>query len=172
MRPLLLLRRSPPRLARPSSCITNPTRIPGIVRPYAQQSYGGDEMSGHPKSDQANPKADLEHPGPESPASKGTISSSRKDEPSSSSSSSSKPEQGTSKSSQGTSSRGGSPAIHNPGPAPETADEGVRKHNDEVAKRHDRPVNQIDSDGKVEKGFWSGQFSLSSVSSLFRWQQG
>jgi hypothetical protein len=156
--------RSTTRLARTSyssSFFTRTTRL--SVRPYASQSYGGDHMSGHPKSDQPNPKADLEHPGPESPASKGKPSSSSSEKSSSSSSStsstpsSSKTEEG-SKNSYPTTSHGGRPAINNPGPAPENASEEVRKHNEEVANSHDRPANQIDEDGKVEKSFWKGEF--------------
>ena len=124
-------------------------------------------MSGYPKSDQVNPKADLEHPGPESPASKeGSASTSPKDESpshssSSSSSASATTEEGTSKSHQET-SHGGRPAISKPGPPPKSANEGVKKHNEELASGHDRPVNQNDGDNKVEKGFWSGKFNLIS----------
>jgi hypothetical protein len=161
------LLRSTTRLARPSSSFPFRPFTPRTVCPYSQQSYGGEDMSGHPKSDKANPKVHLEHPGPESPASKG------KDSPSSSSpssSSSSAPStgksQGSSQSHQET-SQGGSPAISNPGPAPEQASEEVKKHNEEVAKSHDRPVNQIDDEGKVEKGFWKGE-SLHAVGRFAR----
>lgn len=133
--------RSTTRLARPST--SSLARTAYGIRPYAQQSYGGDNESGHPKSQEPNPKAHLEHPGPESPAS---------------SDKSSKDTSSTPKAqSQQSHSQGARPAISNPGPAPEQANEEVRKHNDEVAKSHDRPVNQLDEDGKVEKGFWSGK---------------
>jgi hypothetical protein len=139
--------------------LTRTTRLPS--RPYASQSYGGEEMTGHPKSDAPNPKADLEHPGPEPPTFKSTTqqasssssSSSQNDTPSSTSKSESGP-----KSSHPTTSQGGSPAISNPGAAPENKNEDVRKHNEEMANRHDRPANQIDEDGKVGKGFWKGEF--------------
>ncbi len=106
-------------------------------------------MTGHPKSDQPNPKAHLEHPGPDSPATK-RGSPPEDTSPSSAASSSNTGSEG-SKPSHPETSHGGSPAINNPGPAPESANEEVRKHNEEVAKSHDRPVNQIGEDGKVEK---------------------
>ncbi len=148
------LLRSTTRLVRPSSGFPPQMLTPRTTRLYATQSYGGEDMSGHPKSDAANPKAHLEHPGPETPASKGTDSSSSS---SSSSSPKSTPEKSPStSSSHKETSKGGSPAINNPGPAPEEQKEGVKKHNEAVANSHDRPVNQIDSEGKVEKSFWKG----------------
>lgn len=158
--------RTTTRFARPSP--PNPfltrTALPP-TRLYATQSYGGDDMSGHAKSDQANPKANLEHPGPESPASKGGSASStsqsdkpKKYSPPSTPSGSTGIKQGEeSTESEPKTSHGGSPAINNPGPAPEHQSEEVRKHNEAVAKSHDRPVNQIDQDGKVEKGYWQGE---------------
>jgi hypothetical protein len=112
-------------------------------------------MTGHPKSDAPNPKSHLEHPGPESPMAE-------KGNPLSSSSNKSE----GSETSQGETSSGARPVINDPGPAPEQANEEVKKHNEEVAKSHDRPANQIDEEGKVEKGFWTGE----SLFSILSWR--
>jgi len=94
--------------------------------------------------DQPNPKANLEHPGPEAPAKKGTASSSNSSQTQSSGSSE-------------TTSKGGSPAIHRPDSAAEKDDPEVRKHNEEMEQRHERSVNQLsEEDNKVDKSFWSG----------------
>lgn len=96
-------------------------------------------------TDQKNPKADMEHPGPEAPAKKGTDTSS---------SSSSKSQSGTSSE---TTSQGGSPAIHRPKSAAEEEDPEVKKHNEEMEGRHERSVNQLgEQDNKVNKNFWKG----------------
>lgn len=114
-------------------------------RRYAQESYGGYEQSGHPKSSAPNPKSHVEHPGPEAPASKGNKSSKT-----ASSSSDTSSEEGKSSDYPET-SKGGKPAIHNPGAAPEKANEEVREHNEEVEKRHDKAANKIDKDGDVKE---------------------
>ena len=54
------------------------------------------------------------------------------------------------------------PKIHD-AKIPSEESEDVRKHNEDMGKRHDRPHNQIDEDGKVEKGFWSGESILMVV---------
>ncbi|KIX99867.1 uncharacterized protein Z520_04503 [Fonsecaea multimorphosa CBS 102226] len=83
-------------------------------------------------TDQNNPKANMEHPGPEAPATgKGGSSS------------------GSSSSSQ--------PKIHSPKSAAEKEDPEVRKHNEELEQRHERTVNQLsEDDNKVDKQFWKG----------------
>jgi len=97
--------------------------------------------------DMKNPKADLEHPGPEAPAKKGTASSS--------SSSSSQPQ--SNKTKKGTTSQGGSPAIHRPKSAAEDENPDVRKHNEEMEHRFERTPNQLgEDDNKVNKNFWKG----------------
>jgi len=85
-------------------------------------------------TDQKNPKADMEHPGPEAPAKKGTDTSS---------SSPSKSQSGTSSE---TTSHGGSPAISRPESAAEKDNPDVRKHNEEM-----------EEDNKVDKNFWKGE---------------
>lgn len=150
------------RLPRTSTRLTrfSPTtslaRTSRCVRPYAQQSYGGEDMTGHPQSDQPNPKSHLEHPGPKSPSTKGGSHQEVASSPPSQSSAS--PKAGDPKASSENSDRA-SPKVNDPGPAPQNANAEVRKHNEEMARRYDRPANQIDEDGKVEKGFWSSQYS-------------
>lgn len=100
-------------------------------------------MSGHPKSDAANPKVHVEHPGPESPAS-------NKDTTSQSQSQSS--DNSASTATATSTSQGGRPAISNPSAPSEDANEEVRRHNEDVARRSGRG-----GDGKVEKGFWTGK---------------
>jgi hypothetical protein len=98
----------------------------------------------------------MEHPGPEAPASKGSASSSSSSSPSSSSSSSSSSPKGQSTGDSQTTSQGGSPAILSPKSTPEKEDPDVKKHNEEMANRSDRTVNQIGEDGKVDKDYWKG----------------
>jgi len=101
--------------------------------------------------DQQNPKANLEHPGPEAPAKKGTASSSNSSQTQSSGSSQS-------------TSQGGSPAIHRPESAAEKDNPDVRKHNEEMEQRHERSVNQLsEEDNKVDKSFWSGDVGPKSA---------
>ncbi|EXJ87820.1 hypothetical protein A1O1_04747 [Capronia coronata CBS 617.96] len=93
-----------------------------------------------------NPMSHLEHPGPESPASKGTATSS----------SSSSSESQSDKTSD-TTSQGGSPAIHRPKSSAEKDDPEVRKHNEEMEQRSDRTPNQLsEEDNKVDKNYWKG----------------
>jgi len=129
--------------------------VPGfarITRRYASQSYG-DSQSGHQKADDApNPKEHLEHPGPKSPTETGTSESSSQSQSSGSSGSS-----GSKSASNTNSSSGAKPAIHQPGPPPETKDADVEAHNKEMENRSDRTANQLqESDNKVHKKFWKG----------------
>jgi hypothetical protein len=107
-------------------------------------------MSGHPKSDKPNPKEHLEHPGPESPAQKGSSHQSSSSPSSTPSKSSSKPSN-----TSDTSSSGGHPRINKSATPPEDANEEVRKHNEDMAKRHDQPVSEAKADEKVDKEFIS-----------------
>ena len=99
------------------------------VRRYISQSYSCDDMSGQTEADACKLKAQVEHS-----SEKDTISFS-------SSSSSESKSKDWSISSHLETSHGGSPAINNPGSAPEDATEEVKQHNEEVTKSHDRPVN-------------------------------
>ncbi len=141
---------------------------------YAQQhrlyaggsSYGGGE--GDPKgenpSDQgSNPSADLEHPGPPPPsAGQGTGGGPTKSgeqghntQQNDSSSSS----QASTSGSGGGGGGGPQPKIHKHDVPEEHAhSDEVRAHNEDMAKRHDRPNEKSPAkDDKVDKGFWSGK---------------
>ena len=134
-----------------------PSSYPIVGKRFAQQSYGN-EQSGHEQAskDTPNPKAHMEHPGPEAPADQGK---GKPKEPSSSGQSSQASSgQSSQKSSSQSTSHGGSPAIHNPKSAKEQDDPGVKKHNDEMRNRSDRTHNQLsESENKVDKKFWSGK---------------
>src|SRR5271155_2149994 len=100
----------------------------------APQRYGSQSGKQTVNKDTPNPKVDQEHPGPQSPADKGTAQSQ----------------------SSGSSS-GVKPVIHSPGPPPEDRDAEVEAHNKDMEKRSDRTVNQLhEEDNKVDKKFWSG----------------
>ncbi|RVX66002.1 hypothetical protein B0A52_09928 [Exophiala mesophila] len=124
---------------------------------FAHQSYGNEQSGQEQGRDLKNPMSHLEHPGPESPASKGTNQKSGSSS-SSSSSSTTKEESGTGggNSSEST-SQGGSPRIHRPVSAAEATDPDVRKHNEEMENRTERSTNQLsEDDNKVNKNFWKG----------------
>ncbi|KAJ9610591.1 hypothetical protein H2200_005368 [Cladophialophora chaetospira] len=120
---------------------------------FASQDYGSKQSGMQEGSlEQKNPRGDLEHPGPESPAAK---KGETKDKPSESGNGSQQPSQGGSN--EETTSHGGSPAIHRPKSAAEKDDPEVRKHNEEMENRYERSENQLsEGDNKVDKKFWSG----------------
>lgn len=110
-------------------------------------------------TNEKNPKAHLEHPGPEAPAKKGTATSSS-------------PQSQLDTSSDST-SQGAKPAIHRPKSAAEKDDPEVRKHNEEMERRHERSVNQLsEKDNKVDKKFWQGEFIQSMCSGSVLTSQG
>lgn len=146
-----------PRLSHPFSPIQ--TR-------FATQSYGNEQSGQEQGTNLKNPMSHLEHPGPESPASKGTNQKSGSSSSSSSSSpsSTSAPQKESGSSSGGgnsseTTSQGGSPRIHRPKSAAEETDPDVRKHNQEMENRSERSANQLsEDDNKVDQNFWKGEF--------------
>ncbi|KIW84174.1 hypothetical protein Z517_03423 [Fonsecaea pedrosoi CBS 271.37] len=113
-----------------------PRRLPALSYPahprrFAHQSYGNEQSGMQQGTNQENPKSDMEHPGPEAPA--------------------------TGKGGSSSSSQGASPKIHSPKSAAEDNDPEVRKHNEELEQRHERTVNQLsEDDNKVDKKFWKG----------------
>ncbi|KAL9133747.1 MAG: hypothetical protein Q9175_005076 [Cornicularia normoerica] len=142
---------------------------------YAQQhrlyaggsSYGGGE--GDPKgenpSDQgSNPSADLEHPGPPPPS----VGQGTGGGPTKGGAQGHNTQQNESSSSGGQASTSGSggasggdgpqPKIHkHNAPEEHTHSDEVRAHNEDMAKRHDRPNEKsADKEDKVDKGYWSG----------------
>ncbi|KIX03085.1 uncharacterized protein Z518_06635 [Rhinocladiella mackenziei CBS 650.93] len=109
---------------------------------FAHQSYGNEQSGMQQGTDEKNPKAHFEHPGPEAPARKGTASSSSRSQ---------------SNNSSDNTSQGARPVIHRPKSAAEIDDPEVRKHNEEMEQRSERTTNQLgEEDNKVDKKFWQG----------------
>lgn len=123
-------------------------------RRFAHSSYGN-EQSGHEQgTNQKNPMQEMEHPGPDAPNTEGAA-------PKGSGGSSGATKQSSSKSTESSSSNassGGEPTISTPKSAAEDESADVKKHNEEMAQRHDRSVNQLsEKDNKVDKSFWKGE---------------
>ena len=138
---------------------------------YAQQhrlyaggsSYGGGE--GDPKgenpSDQgSNPSADLEHPGPPPPSvGQGTGGGPTKKGAGghNTQQNDSSVGQASTSGSGGASGDDPQPKIHkHNAPDEQSHSEEVRAHNEDMAKRHDRPNEQSGRDDTVDKNFWKG----------------
>lgn len=150
--------------ARPTNLAARPRPLRPVqaVR-LAHQSYGNEQSGMEQGTHLKNPKSDLEHPGPEAPANKGSISKEETSSSSSPSSSSDSPSSSSSPSNSSDSgektSQGARPAIHSPKSAAEENDPEVKKHNEEMAQRSDRSVNQLsEDDNKVNPNFWKGTF--------------
>lgn len=128
--------------------------IPSVYsqpRRFAHSSYGNEQSGQEQGLHETNPKVDLEHPGPKTPAQEG-----QGKEQGSSSGSDSSPSQSESSSSDKSSS-GASPTIQTPKSAAEDTDPEVKKHNEEMEQRADRSANQLsEDDNKVDKNFWKG----------------
>jgi len=125
-------------------------------RRLAHQSYGNVQSGMEQGTNEKNPKAGMEHPGPEAPS---VTKSGNQDASKSGSQSSSQ-----SGSQSETTSHGGSPAIHRPKSAAEKDDPEVRKHNEELENRYERTANQLsEKDNKVDKKFWQGDVGSSDV---------
>ncbi len=126
---------------------------------YAGQDYGsgqGDPKGEDPQNQGSNPSADLEHPGPPPPAvGHGTGGGPTKGHEGGHNTQQNGSSSGGSGGSA-TDSSGAQPKIHDSKVPSEESDE-VKQHNDEMGKRHDRSHEQQDDDGKVGKGFWSGE---------------
>ncbi|KAE8145041.1 hypothetical protein BDV25DRAFT_78555 [Aspergillus avenaceus] len=131
-------------------------------RTYGQSSYGGegDTQSQQPNNPRNSPTRDIEHPGPAAPdVSKGSTTS----KPQSSTTQEDRDEQD----SEGTPthmspSNKAHPTITDGRQSPNLDSKGnprsdvpkdVKKHNEEMEKRYDRPYNQIGDEGGVRKGF-------------------
>jgi hypothetical protein len=125
---------------------------------YAGQDYGsgqGDPKGEDPQNQGSNPSADLEHPGPPPPAEgQGTGGG-----PTKAHSGGHNTQQNDSSSAGSNGSASGSgaqPKIHNSKVPSEESDD-VKQHNEDMGKRHDSSHKQSNDDGKVAKGFWSGE---------------
>lgn len=117
----------------PRVLLANPS-ISAVPRRFAGD-YGGVQSGQEQGVQQDNPMKHLEHPGPEPPSTKAS------DGPA--------PNSGD--------KDGASPKIHQPKSAAEEQDDDVRKHNEEMANRSEKSVNQLaEKDNKVDKEFWTG----------------
>ncbi|KAL9612654.1 MAG: hypothetical protein Q9167_002781 [Letrouitia subvulpina] len=106
----------------------------------AKASGEGDPKGQNPQEQGPNPSESQEHPGPPSP---NTAEGGQKTKQTTSS-----------KNSSSENSGGPQPKIYNE-KIPDTESEDVRKHNEDVSKRYDRPNAEVDGKGEtVEKGFW------------------
>ena len=118
-------------------------------RLYASSSYGsgeGDPKGENPQDQGSNPSSSREHPGP--PAPDVSKPGSKTEEPSSKTGGAAKHSTDQSKSDRP------QPKIYSAS-IPSEPSEDVRKHNEELAQRHDRPNAEVDTKGEtVEKGFW------------------
>lgn len=136
-------------------------------RGYAHESssYGGgegDPKGENPQKQGSNPSADLEHPGPPPPkAGQGTGGGPTKAHGGGQNTQENESSSGQSKGSSGSS--GGVSGSSQPKILGENNfehSEDVRAHNEDMKKRHDRPVEHAEDDGSdnVGKGFWSGKY--------------
>ena len=150
---------------RPSTRTSSLSIYASQRRLYPGSNYGGGE--GDPKGENpldqgSNPSADLEHPGPPppdvgkgtggGPTKKGAEGHNTRENASSSG-------QGGNEGSKGREG-GPQPKIHNHNaPAEEHHSEEVRKHNEDMGKRYDRPQEKSpDKEDKVNKPYWSGPY--------------
>jgi len=135
-------------------------------RLYAGSSYGGgegDPKGENPQEQGPNPSADLEHPGPPPPdVGQGTGGG-----PTKKGAEGHNTQQNASSGGQGNSggAKGGKsapqPKIYkHDAPGEGQHSDEVKRHNEEMSKRHDRPQEKSpNEDDTVDKGFWSGGFS-------------
>ena len=141
-------------------------------RLYAGSSYGGgegDPKGENPQDQGSNPSANLEHPGPPPPdVGKGTGGG-----PTKKGAEGHNTQQNTSSGGGGQSGSGSSgapqPKIHkHDAPSEEHHSEEVRKHNEDMSRRHDRAEEKSpDKDDKVDKQYWSGMYTLGHFGAQF-----
>ena len=136
--------------ARSTPCPFLPLR-PLQQKRHAGQDYGsgqGDPKGENPQDQGSNPSADLEHPGPPPPSvGQGTGGGPTKAHDRGHNSQQKTPSGGGSSGGSGSDAK---PKIHD-SKVPTEESEEVRKHNEDMEKRHGRSYNQINDDGKVEK---------------------
>ena len=145
-----------------SSPVTSP--LPRFIsvsqRRLASQDYGSGSGSPEGENPQAQPSStitsDKEHPGPAPPdVGKGTGGGpTKKDE-----GGHGPPHSGPSGKKGKEDLGGAQPKILSEGSGPKEESEEVRRHNEDMTKRHDRPREGVDDQGNdyVDKGFWSGE---------------
>ena len=163
LRPFSNISRSP--LASRNTPFPSNSPLPSFhQRRLASQDYGSGSGSPEGESPQKQPSSstssDKEHPGPAPPdVGKGTGGGPTKND-----------EGGHGPPQEGPSGKKGKEDVS--GARPKILSEGqdsnkeqseeVRRHNEDMGKRHDRPQEGVDDQGKdyVDKGFWSGEYPL------------
>ncbi|KAL4873443.1 hypothetical protein BDV12DRAFT_159990 [Aspergillus spectabilis] len=141
--------------------VINPTVLRSPILPQTQRrlngqsSYGG-EGEKNSKDDRNKPTRDMEHPGAPPPDIKSTNSS--KSQPSYNQARNPHEEEISTKPSnkaKPTITDGKqSDNVDDDGNTKADVPEDVKRHNEEIDQRHDKPYNRIKDDGKVGKGFW------------------
>jgi hypothetical protein len=164
------------------------TLAPTVQRRFASQGYGdgeGSPVGGKPQDQGANPSADKEHPGPPPPKAgegsgssptKGTADGHSKPKQDITGSNTQKRSFSTLRSmwadqkqeSKPRDTKGLKPTILNESPpAKEDESEDVKKHNEDMANRHEKAHEQIKNEDaekdKVGPGFWTGMLILICV---------
>lgn len=131
-------------LRAPASRLTR-SSFATVPRRFASTDYGSKQSGMEQGINENNPKRHLEHPGPESPATKA----------------------GNGPAPNSGDKDGASPKINQPKSASEDQNEEVRKHNEEMRNRHEVSANQLgEEDNKVNKQFWTGELNLLPLDSL------
>ncbi|OJJ00405.1 hypothetical protein ASPVEDRAFT_39866 [Aspergillus versicolor CBS 583.65] len=139
------------------------TRLPVFLQGQTQQrlnshsSYGNGETK--PEDDRNRPTRDIEHPGPPPP--NVTSENNSKSQPSYKQSESPTGEEEEdintrpSNNAKPTITDGHQSAnVDKEGNMKPNVPEDVKRHNEDIDKRFDKPYNRIKDEGKVEKGFW------------------
>lgn len=132
------------------------------TRCYAGSSYGGgegDPKGENPQEQGANPSAHLEHPGPAPPkVGQGTGGGPTKKGAEGHTGTAQSSSSGKTSASSNGAGGGPQPKIHKQDAGDEsTHSDEVKAHNEDYAKRHDRPNEKsADKEDKVDKGYWKG----------------
>lgn len=112
-----------------------PRSLSAVPRRFAGTDYGSKQSGQEQGINEPNPKQHLEHPGPETPATKAGSGHAANSGP----------------------KDGAEPKIHQPKSAAENENDDVRKHNEEMKNRSEKSANQLgEDDNKVNKDFWKG----------------
>ncbi|OJJ61090.1 hypothetical protein ASPSYDRAFT_87645 [Aspergillus sydowii CBS 593.65] len=139
------------------------TRLPAVLQGQTQQrlnshsSYGNGETKF--EDDRNRPTRDIEHPGPPPPNVSSENSSKSQPSYKQSESPTGEVEEDTntrpSNNAKPTITDGHQSAnVDEEGNMKPNVPEDVKRHNEDIDKRFDKPYNRINQDGKVGKGYW------------------
>ncbi|KAL3453841.1 hypothetical protein BJX65DRAFT_262052 [Aspergillus insuetus] len=145
------------RFIRPITTSARSSRFQGQGRRlYGQSSYGDGEVKS--EDGRNEPTRDLEHPGAPPPDVGQGYSQSKTSHPT--------PKAGTGEIEEDISTKPSNKAnptitdgrqsvnVDGDGNTKPDVPEDVKRHNEEIDRRHDKPYNRIKDEGKVGKGFW------------------